>query len=84
MFKQKLQLGLFDQPAIWLAAMETLTFSKNIDEFQFILFLVDYNPYSKHLNLEKLGNLPFARQVRIFQGGFALWEKNIQPLDDYP
>ena len=78
MFKQKLKLGLFDQRANRLEAMETLTFSKNIDEFQFILFLVDYNPFSKHLNPEKLKNLPFARQVRIFQGGFALWEQDLK------
>jgi hypothetical protein len=77
-FKQKLQMGLFDQPANRLAAMETLTFSKNIDTFQFILFLVDYNPFSKHLHPEKLKNLPFARQVRIFQGGFALWEQDLK------
>ena len=81
-FKQKLKLGLFDQPVYRLEAMETLTFSKNIDEFQFILFLVDYNPFSKHLNPTKLINLPFASQVRIFQGGFALWEQDLKKPEE--
>jgi hypothetical protein len=84
MLRQKLELALFDQPKNRLEAMKTLTISREIKTFQFILFLVDYNPFSKHLNIEKLKNLPFANQVRIFQGGFALWGKNIVPVDEYP
>jgi hypothetical protein len=78
MLKQKLELDLFNQPENRLEAMKTLTISRDINTYQFILFLVDYNPFSSHLKLDKLAALPFASQVRIFNGGFALWEKNLR------
>jgi hypothetical protein len=78
-FHQKLALGLFNQPENRLAAMKTLTISPNPDDIQFILFLIDYNPYSKHLNESKISALPFANQVRLFHGGFALWEIKLKP-----
>lgn len=78
MLKQKLELGLFNQPENRLDAMKTLTISSDINTYQFILFLVDYNPFSSHLKLDKLAALPFASQVRIFNGGFALWKKNLK------
>lgn len=81
LLKQKLELGLFDQAENRLEAMKTLKINKDIDTFQFILVLVDYNPFSKSLDLEKLKSLPFAKQVKVFYGGFAMWERN---LSSYP
>jgi hypothetical protein len=80
--KQKLELGLYDQSADRLEAMKTLCFSRDISHFQFILLLVDFNPYSKILNLDNLKSLPFASQVRIFYSGFAMWHQNIKPIID--
>ena len=61
--------------------MKTLTFSRDIAQFQFILILVDYNPNSSMLNLESLASLPlsFATQVKVFCGGFAMWQQNVLP-----
>lgn len=81
-FKQKLALGLFDQPADRMAALQTLTFTSDVDQYQFIIVLVDYNPYSTLLNLAGLRALPFANQVKIFWGGFAMWQKNLQSLSE--
>ncbi len=83
--KQKIELGLFNLPENRLEAMKTLTFSRDIRDFQFIVLLIDYNPHSSHLDLTKLAGLPFASQIRIFRSGFALWESNLKcpgELDD--
>jgi hypothetical protein len=77
-FRQRLRLGLYDQPPERLEAMETLTFHRDIDRFQFILVLVDYNPNSMHLDREAIARLPFASQVRIFHGGFAMWAQDLK------
>lgn len=79
-FKQKLELGLFKQDPARLAALQTLEFSGDIDQFQFILILVDYNPYSSHFNLAQLKQLPFAQQVKIFHSGFAMWQQNLREI----
>jgi hypothetical protein len=79
--EQKLELGLFDQDPKRIEAMKTLKISEDIDEYQFILVLVDYNPFSKSLDLDKIKALPFAEQVKIYYGGFAMWERN---LSSYP
>jgi hypothetical protein len=80
-FRQKLDLGLYhQQPKERVAALKTLVFSKNIEEFQFILILVDYNPNSSLLNLEALSNLPFSNQIKIFYSGFAMWQPYVKPL----
>ena len=80
--EQKLDLGLFDQDPKRTEAMKTLTIGEEIDNYQFILVLVDYNPYSKSLDLDKLKALPFANQVKIFYGGFAMWERNLSSYPD--
>ena len=80
--KQKLALGLVDQPDDRIAALQTLRFSSDINQYQFIVVLVDYNPYSTLFNLHSLEALPFAKQVRIFWGGFAMWQKNLRTLAD--
>lgn len=79
-YHQKLGLGLFRQSDDRLDVMKTLKFSKDIREFQFIILLVDYNPFSKQLDLNKLKELPFANQIRVFNSGFALWEQNLKKL----
>jgi hypothetical protein len=62
--------------------MKTLTFSEDIDRFQFILVLVDFNPYSSLFDLGKLAELPFANQVKVFHTGFAMWETILKPAAD--
>ena len=79
-FKQKLELGLYDQKNR-IEALKTLRFSEDVEQFQFILFLVDYNPNSIQFDLDKLLNLPFAKQIRVFYGGFAMWQQNTIPID---
>lgn len=78
-FRQKLDLGLYNQ-AERLEALKTLTFSRDIEQFQFILILVDYNPNSTALNLDSIASLPFANQVKIFFSGFAMWQQNVKPI----
>jgi hypothetical protein len=82
-FRQKLELGLFNQPPERTAAMKTLTFARDIAQFQFVLVLVDYNPNSAKLNLASLAQLPFANQVRVFFSGFAMWRQNVKPLAEH-
>ena len=79
-FRQKIGLGLYQQSAERLAALKTLSFSKSLEQFQFILILVDYNPNSSKLDLQSLANLPFADQIRVFYTGFAMWQQNVRPL----
>jgi hypothetical protein len=79
-FKQKLELGLFDLSPERLEAMKTLTFSRELEAFQFILILVDYNPHSRLYDEEGLKRLPFASQVRLMRSGFAMWRSNLRPI----
>jgi len=79
-FRQKLALGLFDQPQDRLDALQTLRFSSDIDRYQFIVVLIDYNPYSTLFDLDALKALPFANQIRVFRGGLAMWQTNLTPL----
>lgn len=79
-FKQRLELGLYDQPTNRLEAMKTLRISQALEDFQFILILVDYNPNSRHLNLDKIAALSFADQIKIYYSGFAMWEQRLVDL----
>lgn len=80
-FRQKLDLGLYHQQSQErVAALKTLVFLKSIEQFQFILILVDYNPNSGQLNLQALQNIPFSNQIKIFYSGFAMWKQNVKPL----
>jgi hypothetical protein len=76
-FRQKLALKLYDQPTDRLNAMKTLTFSKNIEDFQFILVFVDYNENASLLDLESIKKLPFAKQIKVFHTGFGMWDHNV-------
>jgi hypothetical protein len=82
-FRQKIELGLYKQSSEQIEVLKTLSFSKDIDQFQFILVFVDYNPNSALLDLQSLSNLSFANQIKILFGGFAMWQKNVKPLSDY-
>jgi hypothetical protein len=79
-FKQKLALGLYNHPANRLNAMKTLTFSRDIKDFQFIVVLVDYNQNSRLLALEKMKKLPFVNQIKVFYSGFGMWQHNVGPI----
>lgn len=80
MFRQKLELKLYDQEANRLKAMKSLTFSRDIKDFQFIIVLVDYNQNSTLLDLETIRKLPFANQVKIFHTGFGMWHHNLETI----
>ena len=77
-FKQKLVLGLYYKPVKLINAMKTLTFSRDIKDFQFILVFVDYNENSTILNLDSIKNLPFADQIKVFSTGFGMWDHNVK------
>jgi hypothetical protein len=79
-FKQKLELNLYDQQPDRLRAMKTLTFSKDIKDFQFILVFVDYNPNSSLRALDNIRKLTFASQVRVFHTGFGIWRHNVSAI----
>jgi hypothetical protein len=81
LFKQKLELGLFNQPANRLAAMKTLKFAREIDQFQFVLILIDYNPNSKLFDINKLSHLDFYRQIKILKSGFCMWDSRMKHIE---
>jgi len=81
-FRQKLELGLYQQAEDRRDALKTLSFSRNIEHFQFIVVLVDYNPNSSLLDMKKLSELPFANQIKVFFSGFAMWQQNMNPLEE--
>jgi len=79
-FRQRLDLGIFHQNPERIAAMKTLEFSTNVQDFQFIIIFVDYNPRSSKLNLDAIEKLPFRDQIKIFHTGFAMWQQNLTTL----
>lgn len=83
MFRQKLELGLYNQPEDRLNAMKRLTLARNIEDFRFIIILVDYNPNSSLLKLDKIGELPFKHQIKLFFTGFAMWEQALGNAPDF-
>lgn len=52
-----------------------MSISNRIDDAQFIIILVDYNPYSLRLKKSDLKQLDFSAQIKIIYKGFALWQK---------
>jgi len=44
---------------------------------------LDYNPNGSRLDLQNLSNLPFANQIKVFFGGFAMWQQNVKPVSVY-
>jgi len=82
LLKQKLQLGLFRQPANRLEALKTVKISRAIEEVRFGIVLVDYHPESALLRraIEQLEKLPFRKQIDIFHAGFGLWKLRAKGL----
>ena len=78
-FCQKLELGLFDELS-QAEALKTLTISRDIAEFLFVLILVDFNPNSSLFPIDRLAELPFANQIRVFRTGFAMWQQSVAAL----
>jgi hypothetical protein len=79
-FKQKLELGLFNQDTKRVEALKSLTFTRKISGFQFIIILIDYDPNSSLFNLDILKKLPFAKQIKVFNSGFAMWYQNMKSI----
>ena len=79
-FNQKIILGLLNQPKDRMDALKTLAFSENVEDYKFILVLIDYNPNSTLFALDKLKQLPFASQISIFETGFAMWKQNVTAI----
>ncbi len=79
MFRQKLELGLFDELS-QAEALKTLTISRDVAEFLFVLILVDFRSNSSLFTDSKLAELPFANQIRVFRTGFAMWHQNVVTL----
>ena len=77
-FRQKLDLGLYNQPQDRVEALKTLQISSDFTKTQFILILVDYNPFSTLLDLDRLKQLPFDRQIKILYSGFGMWQQNLE------
>jgi hypothetical protein len=75
---QRIALGLYNQDKGRVEALKTLEISKKINEFTFILVLVDYNPYSTLLDLSTIKALPFSDQIMIMHAGFGMWEERLE------
>ena len=59
-----------------LAKLKNLPVTKDINQFRFVVVLVDCNPNSRLLDVD-LDALPFAEQVDVFKLGLGLWKKNL-------
>lgn len=83
--KQKLELGIIVPDKERRETLSTLSISDSINEVQFVVILVDYNPNSILFEraIEKLKKLPYKSQIKIFKGGFAMWEEELRDLDKY-
>jgi hypothetical protein len=41
---------------------------------------VDYNSNNSLLAMEKIRQLPFASQVKVFHTGFGMWKEDVPPI----
>lgn len=80
LLRQKVELGLFVGTERRLEALKTLTVKRCMKDVRFVVVLVDYNPWSKLLDLKALKALPFGDRIDIFHMGFALWRRNAEPI----
>ncbi len=80
--KQKLALGLIERTKEQKNKLELLQLDTDYKTAEIILFLVDYNPYSKweSVMLDETAKMPFANQIKIAHGGLALWQRNLATL----
>jgi ribonuclease J len=82
--RQKLALGLIRRTPQQIAQLQKLKLIQNIDEVEMVLYLVDYNPNSnliKTMMMKAMG-LPFRNQIRIKDGGLAMWDQSSTPLEE--
>ncbi|MGA7677150.1 MAG: hypothetical protein WCA51_02100 [Dehalococcoidia bacterium] len=75
--RQKIALGLIKRTPQQQKKLEIFQLDKRLGTAEIMLFLVDYNPYSKWEEdmLVEAAKMPFANQIRIVHGGLALWQK---------
>jgi hypothetical protein len=80
--RQKLALKLIEKTPEQMRQLEKLKLERDLKKIEIILFLVDYNPNSvwKTKMIEKARELPFAGQIRIVDGGLAMWQQSSKPL----
>jgi hypothetical protein len=81
--KQKLELGLVSRTKEQKEKLQILTLDRNPELAEIVVYLVDYNPNSRRVKEAKkmLRKLPFWGQIRVKRGGFAMWDKDLEPLD---
>ena len=82
--RQKLELGLVSGTTKEQRdQLGQLTIDTNLKLAETIIYLIDYNPNSTLFARAKpkLTELPFARQILIAYGGFAMWDQGLKPLD---
>ena len=48
----------------------------------YVVALIDFNPFSKLVGLGSLGDLPFAKQVRLMHCGFGMWNLRLDAVED--
>lgn len=80
--RQKLAIKLITKTPEQVRRLEKLKLERDSKKIDIILFLVDYNPNSvwKTKMIEKARELYFARQIRIIDGGLAMWQQSSEPL----
>ena len=80
--RQKLAIKLFEKTPEQMRQLEKLKLERDPKKIEIILFLVDYNPnsVSKTQMIEKARELHFAGQIRIADGGLAMWQQSSKPL----
>jgi hypothetical protein len=80
--RQKLALKLIEKTPAQVRQLKKLKLERDLMKIEIILFLVDYNPNSvwKTKMIEKAGELPFAGQIRIVDGGLAMWDQGLKRL----
>lgn len=74
--RDKLDLGLIIKTEGQSKRLKLLPLDTQIETTELIVYLIDYNPYSKLI--EKAEKPEFSGKVRIARGGLALWQKNLK------
>ncbi len=59
----------------WNCNKQDAICSSDYQDFQFILVLVDYNPNSSLLVMDKIRQLQFAGEGKVFHAGFGMWQE---------
>jgi len=81
--RQKLALGLIEKNQAQAKRLAKLTLERDLNKTEVIFYLVDYNPNSvwKEEMIKEARELPFSGQIRIADGGLAMWEQSSKPLN---